>query len=352
MNTLTGKSGKRLMLALLLTLIVAAQGLGADKTLNLYIWSEYIPDEIIAAFTKETGIKVNVSTYDSNEAMYAKVKLVGKGYDLIVPSSDHVGLMRREGLLLPIETAKIPNFTLIAPQFTNQGFDPGNKYSVPYMWGSTAIAVNTAQIPAESAQTMADLWRPEFKGKLLLPNDVREVMGIGLKSLGYSINERNPEHLRQAFDKLQGLMPSVRVFDSDSPKQALLSGEVSVGLIYNGEAYIANGENKDIRYIFPKEGFSLWLDSFCIPKGAKHVEAAYRFLDYVLRPQISAAISKEMGYSSPNTKAMEHLPEEMKNNPIVNPPAQEVARGEFLDSLDEQTLKMYEDYWVKLKTGK
>lgn len=342
----------RLAAALLLTLTMAAQALGADKTLNLYIWSEYIPDALIAAFTKETGIKVNLSTYDSNEAMYAKVKLVGKGYDLIVPSSDHVGLMRREGLLLPIDITKIPNFSLIAPQFTNQGFDPGNKYSVPYMWGSTAIAVNTAHFKEESVQGLADLWKPEFKGKLLLPNDVREVMGIGLKSLGYSINEKNPEHLRQAFAKLQGLMPSVRVFDSDSPKQALLSGEVSVGLIYNGEAYVANGENKAIRYIFPKEGFSLWLDSFCIPKGAQHVEAAYRFLDYVLRPKVAAAISQEMGYSSPNTKAMEHLPEGMKNNPIVNPPPQEVARGEFLDSLDEQTLKLYEEYWVKLKTDK
>jgi spermidine/putrescine transport system substrate-binding protein len=145
-------------------------------------------------------------------------------------------------------------------------------------------------------------------------------------------------------------MPQVRVFDSDSPKQALLSGEVAAGLVYNGEAYVANGENPAITYIYPPEGFSLWLDSFCIPKGAEHVEAAYAFIDYVLRPKISAAISESMGYSSPNIQAVALLSEAMKKNIIVNPTEEMVAKGEFLDSLDEKTLKIYEEYWVKLKT--
>lgn len=218
------------------------------------------------------------------------------------------------------------------------------------MWGSTSLAINTALVAKGTVQKSADLWKPELKGKLLLPNDLREVLGIGLKVLGYSINETNPEHLRQAYEKLQSLMPQVRVFDSDSPKQALLAGEVAAGLIYNGEAYVANGENEAIQYIYPPEGFSLWLDSFCIPKGAEHVEEAYKFIDYVLSPKVSAAISESMGYSSPNTKAVELLPEAMKKNIIVNPAPEMVAKGEFLDSLDEKTLKIYEQYWVKLKT--
>jgi spermidine/putrescine transport system substrate-binding protein len=205
-------------------------------------------------------------------------------------------------------------------------------------------------MPPQTVQKMADLWKPELKGKLILPNDAREVMGIGLKVLGYSINEKDPEHLRQTYEKLRSLMPSVRVFDSDSPKQALLSGEVAAGLVYNGEAYIANNENKAIRYIYPPEGFSLWLDSFCIPRGAEHIEAAYRFIDYVLQPKVSAIISESMGYSSPNAKVFEFLPAAMKENSIVNPPVQDAARGEFLDSLDEKTVKLYEQYWVKLKT--
>lgn len=337
-------------LALLLFMAAVPFSYGAGKVLNLYIWSEYIPEQVLADFTKETGIKVNISTYDSNEAMYAKVKLVGKGYDLVVPSSDYVGLMRREGLLTLIDIKKISNFNLIDPQFTNKSFDPGNAYSVPYMWGSTALVLNTSILPAQTVQKMADLWKPELKGNLILPNDAREVLGIGLKVLGYSINEKDPEHLRQAYEKLRSLMPQVRVFDSDSPKQALLSGEVAAGLVYNGEAYIANGENKAIHYIYPPEGFSLWLDSFCIPRGATNVDAAYRFIDYVLQPRVSGTISESMGYSSPIAKVFEFLPAEMKNNVIVNPPPQDAARGEFLDSLDANTLKLYEQYWVKLKT--
>ena len=337
-------------LTVMALLLMATTGFAATKVLNLYIWSEYIPDEVLADFTKKTGIKVKISTYDSNEAMYAKVKLVGKGYDLVVPSSDFVGLMRREGLLLPIDTKKIANFAHVDPRFTNQSFDPNNTYSVPYMWGSTSLAVNTTQLPAGTVEKSADLWTPALKEKLVMPNDQREVLGIGLKVLGYSINETNPEHLRQAFEKLQGLMPNVRVFDSDSPKQALLAGEVAAGLVYNGEAYVANGENPAIQYIYPAEGFSLWLDSFCIPKGAAHVEEALQFIDFVLSAKVSATISEAMGYSSPNPQAVTLLPEKMQKNIIVNPAASMVAKGEFLDSLDEKTLKLYEEYWVKLKT--
>ncbi|WP_028319384.1 extracellular solute-binding protein [Desulfobulbus elongatus] len=337
-------------LALFAVMAAVSSGNAADKVLNLYIWSEYIPEQVLADFTRETGITVNISTYDSNEAMYAKLKLVGKGYDLVVPSSDYVGLMRRQGMLLPLDTKKISNFAKVDPKFVNQSFDPGNAYSVPYMWGSTALAVNTSLLPAETVQKTADLWKPELKGRLLLPNDPREVMGIGLKTLGYSINEKDPEHLRQAYEKLRTLMPLVRVFDSDSPKQALLSGEVAVGLVWNGEAYTANNENRAIRYVYPPEGFSLWVDSFCIPRGAANIESAYRFIDYILQPKVSAAISESMGYSSPIAGVSEFLPEAMRANPIVNPSAQDTARGEFLDSLDESTLKLYEQYWIKLKT--
>ena len=238
-------------------LLMATTGFAATKVLNLYIWSEYIPDEVLADFTKKTGIKVKISTYDSNEAMYAKVKLVGKGYDLIVPSSDHVGLMRREGLLLPIDTKKIANFSHVDPRFTNQSFDPNNTYSVPYMWGSTSLAVNTTQLPAGTVEKSIDLWKPELKDKLVMPNDQREVLGIGLKVLGYSINETNPEHLRQAYEKLQGLMPNVRVFDSDSPKQALLAGEVG-----RGQAAAITGERKYITLSAPASQKSSLIRSF------------------------------------------------------------------------------------------
>ncbi len=320
-----------------------------DRELYIYIWSEYIPDQVIADFTKETGIKVNISTYDSNEAMYAKIKLVGKGYDLIVPSSYYVGLMRDQGLLRPLDKKQLPNLGNLGKQFINQSFDPDNSYSVPYMWGSTSIAVNTELLGPDTVHNLADLWKPELKGKLLLPNDSREVMGIGLKVLGYPINDTDPVHLERAFKKLQELIPSVRTFDSDSPKQALLSGEVAAGVVWNGEAYIANSENPAIAYLYPKEGFSLWLDSFCLPKGAKNIEEAHLFLDFILQPKVAAIISGEMGYSSPNAKVGDYLQKEVRDNPIVYPSAADTARGEFLDNLDEATNQLYEHYWMKLK---
>lgn len=341
---------KKLLLAIVLTLAFAVPALAGSGELYLYIWSEYIPDEVIENFTKETGIKVHISNYDSNEAMYAKIKLAGDGYDLIVPSSDYVGLMRRQDMLLPLDKSRLTNFANLSDKFTDQPFDPDNTFSVPYMWGSTAIAVNTGLLGESAVTSYADLWKPEMKGRLLLPNDPREVFAIALKSLGYSLNETDPAHLEQAYQKLKKLMPYVRVFDSDSPKQALLSGEVSVGVVWNGEAYIANQENPEIKYVYPKEGFSMWMDSLCIPKGAKNLDEAHAFLNYLLRPDVAATISTEMGYSTPNAKAAEFLEPEVADNPIVYPDAATAAHGEFQDDIGD-AMKLYEDYWVKLKGG-
>ena len=340
---------KKLLIAFVAVLLCATAATAAGGELYLYIWSEYIPDEVVQNFTRETGIKVHLSTYDSNEAMYAKVKLAGGGYDIVVPSSDYVSLMRRQNMLLPLDKSKLSNFANLAPKFTDQAFDPGNAYSIPYMWGSTAIAVNTGLLGEGTVNSIADLWKPEMRGRLLLPNDPREAFTLGLKLLGYSLNETDPAHIEEAYLKLRELFPGVLVFDSDSPKQALLSGEVSVGVVYSGEGYVANGENPEIAYIYPSEGFSLWIDSLCIPKGAKNVAEAHAFLDYLMRPDVAAAISEEMGYSSPNAKALDILPEEVRNNPIVYPSEDVLARGEFQDYLGE-AMKLYDEYWVKLKT--
>ena len=338
---------KKILLALLLVLC-ASLAQAADKELYLYIWSEYIPDAVVEQFTNETGIKVNISTYDSNEAMYAKLKLVGEGYDLVVPSTYFVSRMRREGMLMPLDKELLPGLANLSARFRDMPADPGGKYSVPYMWGSTAIAVNTAKVHEDQVTKLADLWDPALAGRILLPNDPREVIGLTLKSLGYSFNDVDPGHLEEAYERLKTLMPGVRVFDSDSPKQALLSGEVDVAVMWNGEAFIANAENPDIAYIYPKEGFSLWLDSMCIPAGAKNVAEAHAFLEFLLRPDVAATISTEMGYSTPNAKAMALLPPDVYRNKIVYPADVDLARGEFLDDLGD-SVQLFEEYWVKLK---
>lgn len=333
------------ILAMLLPLQVGA------AELYVYNWSEYMPESVLQAFTKETGIRVIMSTYDSNEALYAKIRMVeAKGYDLIVPSTDFVSRMSKEGLLRPIDTSRLSNFANLNPALLNLPFDPKNTYSVPYMWGSTAIAVNTSYPAAAKITSLADLWKPEFKGRLLLPNDMRGVMGIALKRLGYSLNETDPAKVAQACKLLQSLRDNVRVFDSDSPKQALLNNEVQIAVLWNGEAYIAAGENPDIRYIYPSEGFSFWMDNLCIPKNASNVDNALRFINYLLRPDVAATICQEMGYSSPNLAAQNLLPEEVRENPIVYPNAAQMARGEFETDLGP-AIKAYEDCWMRLKTG-
>ena len=340
---------KRILTALALVLLLATSAFAGKGDLFLYIWSEYIPDQVLQDFTRETGIEVHLSTYDSNEAMYAKIKLAGDGYDLIVPSSDYVALMARQNLLLPLDKSLLPNFANLAPRFLNQPFDKGNTYSLPYMWGSTSIAVNTDLLDGVKVESIADLWNPALKDKLLLPNDPREVFGLALRVLGYPGNETDPEHLAQAYDKLKSLTPMVRVFDSDSPKQALLSGEVAVGVIWSGEAFVACAENPAIKWIYPPEGVSLWMDSLCIPKGAKNIKEAHAFLDYLMRPEVAALISQEMGYSTPNAKAMDVLPADVRDNPIVYPPDNVMQRGEFQNYLGD-AMKIYDDYWIKLKT--
>lgn len=341
---------KKTLLAFAMVLFCSMPAFAGNGELFLYIWSEYIPDEVVENFTKETGIKVHMSNYDSNEAMYTKVKLTGQGYDLIVPSSDYVSLMRRQGLLVPLDKNKLSNFANLAPRFTNKSFDPENMYSVPYMWGSTSIAVNTATLGNNKITSIADLWKPELKGRLLLPNEPREVFALALRVLGYSLNETDPAHIEEAYQQLKSLIPNVLVFDSDSPKQALLAGEVAAGVVFNGEAFIANQENPDIKYIYPVEGNNLWMDSLCIPKGAKNIDEAHAFLNYLLRPDVAAKISSEMGYSTPNAKAMDLIPENVRNNPIVYPSEEVIERGEFQDYLGE-SMKLYDEYWIKLKTN-
>ena len=323
-----------------------------DDTLVIYNWSEYLPKQVINQFTKETDIKVKYSTYDSNEAMYAKVKtLKGKGYDLVVPSTYYVDRMRREGLLQKIDKARLSHLDNLNPRLLNQPYDPNNEYSIPYLWGTTGIAINTKVIEPQKVTAWADLWDPAYKNKLLLLNDMREVLGMGLKILGYSINSTDEKEIRTAYEKLTQLLPNVRVFNSESPKALYLAGEVPLGMDYNGSVYRAQQENPNIQYIYPKEGVSMWLDSMAIPSGAEHVEAAHKFIDFVLRPEIAKIISFELGYTSPNLAAIKLLPEEVRNNRIAYPTEADLKNAEFEVDVGE-ALPIYEKYWQQLKAGR
>ncbi|MGO3338808.1 ABC transporter substrate-binding protein [Psychrobacter sp.] len=327
----------------------------SDVTLNLYNWSEYMPQEILDGFEEETGITVNYTTFDSNEAMYAKLKLLDDSsqYDLAVPSTYYVEKMANEGLLQEIDKSKLSNFKNLDTSFTNTKVDPENKYSIPYMWGSTGLAINGDSVDPATVNSWNDLWDPKYKGQVMLTNDVREVFGMALFTLGYSGNSSNPDEIEAAYNKLTTLMPNVKTFNSDATRMPYMEGETSVGMSWNGEAVIANDEGlTSLVYKYPSEGAILWMDNFVIPKNAKQVDAAHKFIDYLLRPENSKIVSEEIGYASPNIAAREMMPDDVKNNPTIYPSKEVLAKAEFQEDVGDDALQIYQQYWDKLKTGR
>ncbi len=334
----------------------AAEPQVTSKQLNLYGWSEYIPQELLDAFGKEYGLKVNYDTYASNEELLAKLQAGASQYDVIIPSDYTVGIMISQGMLEPIDITQIPNFANVDDQFKNPAYDPGNKYTVPYQWGSVGIAVNTDKV-TKTITKYADLWDPAFKGQLVVLDDEREIIGMTLLTLGYDKNSTDPAQLEAAKKKLIELTPNIKLYDSDSPKTALLSGEAVAGVVWNGEAALAHQENAKIAYILPEEGMGLWVDNLAVPKGAPHKDAAIAFLNWVLRPDMSILITKAFPYSSVNKAALELLKtsdpatyEAYMSYPATNPPADAVKNGKLVKDVGSATT-LWDTIWTEVKGG-
>ncbi|MCJ7585301.1 MAG: spermidine/putrescine ABC transporter substrate-binding protein [Anaerolineales bacterium] len=287
-------------------LLVACGGQKASNVLNLYAWSEYVPQGLLDDFTAQTGIKVNYDTYSSNEELLAKLQAGASGYDVIIPSDYTVAIMIKQGMLEELDHSKIPNFVNIDNRFTNPDFDPGDKYTVPYQWGTTGLMYDKTKVPFEPTH-WADLWDPAFANRLVALDDGREIIGVVLQTLGYDKNTVDQAQLEEAKQKLLELKPNIRLFDSDSPHTALLNGEAWAGITWNGDAALAFRENPDIVYICPQEGCGIWFDNLAIPKNAPHKDAALAFINYVLSPKASVMITEEFPYSSPNTAGLEYL---------------------------------------------
>ncbi len=295
-----------LVAVLAMILSACGQSQEASKELNLYAWSEYIPQQMLDDFTAKYGIKVNYDTYSSNEEMLAKLQAGASGYDVVVPSDYTVAIMIKQGMLDALDMSKIPNFANVDPQFTNQYYDPGNKYSVPYQWGTTALVYDKTRVPFEP-KSWADLWDPRFAGRLVVLDDEREMIGMSLQTLGYDKNSTDPAQLDQAEKKLVELKPNILLFNSDDPESSLITGETWAGLVYNGNASLAYQADPNIVYICPTEGCGLWFDNLVVPKEAPHFDAAMLFLNFVLDTKESTLITKEFPYSNPNKAALEYL---------------------------------------------
>ena len=323
----------------------------AEEKVNVFNWSEYIPQEALDQFEQETGIKVVYTTYETNESMYAKLKLLdGKGYDVVVPSAYFVEIMKENDLLGPIDKESLGDLSMLDPNVMGQAFDPQNQVSLPYMWGVTGLVVNKKYVDPAGVKGWRDLMRPEFAGKIILSDDMRDTMGVALKALGYSLNTTKEEEIRKAYEWLEALKPSVRVFDVTATKQALISEEVIAGMSWNGDAYIAMQENPDLVFIYPDEGAILWMDTFTISKASENRANAHEFIKFMLRPEIAAKCVEEYNYTTPNLPAKELLDEEMRSNIVMFPKEENLRNGEFTSGVGD-ALEIYDKYWEKLKVG-
>ncbi|ODP97478.1 MULTISPECIES: ABC transporter substrate-binding protein [Salinivibrio] len=321
-----------------------------DKVLNLYNWAEYMPMDVIEAFEEEYQVDVNYSTFESNEAMYAKLKLLNsEGYDLAFASTYFIERMVNEEMLANIDKSQISHFDNLRPGLLGQPFDKNNDYSLPYVFGVTGISYNSDYVDGSKVAKWADLWRDDFNGQVMLLNDVRDVFGMALKAQGHSINSTEEAEIKQAYEYLRELRDNVVVYNSDAPHVPFVTGEVSIGQQWNGNAYMAQQEIEGIEFVYPQEGAILWMDNFIIPKNAEHKTLAHQFIDFMYRPENQAKLVEEFGYPAPNTNAAEYLEAELKENSTIFPSDEAVNKGEFTNDVGE-AVKIYQKYWQMLKS--
>lgn len=321
-----------------------------DQTLNIYVWSSEIPDSVIAQFEKETHIKVNYATYDANETLYAKLLAArNPGYDIVQPSSYLITRMRDHNMLMKLDKTKIPNIKYLSNSVMHPGYDANRDYSLPGLWGVTGIFVNKQYYNPAKIHGWHDFWQPQYKNKLLLIDDLREVFSMSLLSLGLSANANNPEEIKKAYQHLLTLIPNIKLFANDAVPAIIADEDAVVGMAWNGDAFSAMQNNPNIIFIYPDDGFVVWSDDFVILQDAPHPLNAYRFLNFIERPDINAKIIQEEGYPTGNEAAKAYLPVAMKNSPVLFPPDSVMKRGIWQSDISDTALSVYNQFWTKLK---
>ena len=320
----------------------------AEK-LYVYNWSYYVAEDTIPNFEKEFGVKVVYDNYSSNEELLAKLQAGGTGYDLIFPSDYMVGIMGSEGLLEELNLSNIPNFENIEKRFIKLPFDPENKYSVPYLWGTTGIGFSAEKVD-EKVDTWNILWNEKYKGRISMLDDVRGLANPALKLLGCGINTTNPKEIEAAKQQLIKQKPLVKFYSSDTYIDFLKSGDIWLCQGYSGDVFQVMKENKSVKYAIPKEGSDLWIDNMCIPRGGKSKYTAEVFINYLLRPEVAAGISNFTWYANPNEASHKFIKPEIMKNPAIYPPKEILDKCEFQKDVGEAT-ELYEQLYNEVKSS-
>lgn len=324
----------------------------SSKVLNIYNWGDYIDPALIKKFEHETGYHVVYETFDSNEAMLTKIKQGGTSYDLAVPSDYTVQRMRRAHLLDRIDKSKIPNLRNLDSRFINLPFDPHNDYSVPYFWGTLGIVYNDQYVHANQVQHWSQLWQPQLKNNIMLTDSARDMLAVALITQGNSVNTVNYQKLKAASNKLKQLAPNTKAVVADEIKMYMEQNEAAVAVTYSGEAAEMMSNNHHLHYVVPSEGSNMWFDNWVIPKTAKHKQAAYRFLNFMLEPKNAAQNAEYIGYSTPNRAAMKYLPAKVKNDQQFYPGVNTVSHLQVYRDLPLRVIGHYNDLFLEFKMFK
>lgn len=344
------------LIAVALVVIIAAGVFSAYKlgfigkkaTLSVYNFGEYIDPAVIEEFEKANRVDVIYETYSTNEEMLAKIKAGGNSYDVIFPSAYMLQVMIAQDMLLPLDKAKIPNYSNVDFMFRGLSCDPDDMYSAPYFWGTVGILYNS-ELVDDQVDSWWALHNLKYFGKVIMFDSMRDTIGLTLKMLGFSMNSVDPVEIEQAKQALMNQKPMVRSYDIDAYKDALLAGDAVMSMAWSGDAFLLMSENPKFKYVIPKEGTGVWVDYMAIPKGSKNAEMAHKFIDFLLDAQVGLKNAVAVGYSTPNSAVKALLPEEVRENKAAYPDGNVFEGSEFGIDIAEAT-ELYDQAWTEIKS--
>ena len=325
-------------------------------TINVFNWGEYISDtyedgmvDVNAEFEKLTGIKVNYVTYESNEDMYPKIKNGGASYDIIIPSDYMIERMISEDMLMEVDVNALPNYKYISEDYRNMYYDPENRFSVPYNVGMVGLIYNTKMVE-ERPTSWTALWDERYAGKILMIDNPRDAFAVAQKILGYSLNSTDEKELADVAQLLVEQKPLLQGYVMDEIFNKMESGEAAMVPYYVGDFVLMNQVNPDLDFVYPKEGVNIFVDAVCIPKGAQNYDAAMKYINFLLDPEIALCNAFYIGYATPNTGVLEH-PDyaEMRENKYLYPTEDEMPDVEYFRNLPQETLLMFSDLWNQIR---
>ncbi len=340
----------RVLLATLLAAPLFASGAAraGGKELLLYNWTDYTSPEMIKKFEAESGIKVTLDTYDSNETLLAKLKSGGTGYDIIVPSSDFVPVLIKEGLLEKVNASKLPGYENVGPRWREEPWDPGNVYTIPWQWGLTSAIVDTAVYkgPTDSLKVLFDP-PSELKGKIGMFGSPSEVVSLALTYMGKPICDADPADMKALSALLEKQKPSVKLYNSDGIRDRMVAGETALHQSWSGDSMRARLDKSSLKFIYGKEGAVLWVDNLAIPKGAKNPESARKFFEFMMKPENAAMETNFAGYQTGIEASLKFVRPDYASAPEFNMPAGYPAK--FAKVCPEAATKIYDRIWTKLR---